>query len=141
MDLQQISDRHEITDVLTRYTRAIDTHDWDALDTVFTPDAQIDYSATGGTTGGFAKVKTWLAETLPAIFPKYQHLLGQLDITLDGDTATCAAYFFNPMLMDDGQGGTKVVEVGGLCHHQLVRTADGWRSRALREELIWQRGF
>ena len=40
MDLPEISDRTEIADVLTRYTRAIDTGDWDRLDTVFTPDAR-----------------------------------------------------------------------------------------------------
>ncbi len=33
VDLQQISDRLEIEDVLIRYTRAIDTGDWERLDT------------------------------------------------------------------------------------------------------------
>ena len=42
---QQISDRLEIEALLTRYTRAIDTGEWDRLDDVFTPDAQIDYTA------------------------------------------------------------------------------------------------
>jgi hypothetical protein len=26
---------------------------------------------------------------------------------------------------------------GGYYHHRLVRTADGWRSRNLREENLW----
>ena len=55
MDLQEISDRLEIADVLTRYTRAIDTGDWDKLDTVFTPDAEIDYTESGGIAAGFAR--------------------------------------------------------------------------------------
>lgn len=46
MDLQEISDRLEIEALLTRYTRAIDTGEWDRLDDVFTPDATIDYTAT-----------------------------------------------------------------------------------------------
>ena len=70
MDLQELSDRTEINDVLVRYTRAIDTGDWDRLDTVFTPDAQIDYTESGGMAAGFAEVKPWLAEVLPAFFPK-----------------------------------------------------------------------
>ena len=37
MDLQELSDRAEINEVLVRYTRAIDTGDWDRLDTVFDP--------------------------------------------------------------------------------------------------------
>lgn len=141
MDLQQIADRLEIQEVLTRYTRAIDTGDWDRLDTVFTPDAAIDYTESGGIAGDFATVKPWLAEVLPAFFPRRMHTLGQLDIAVDGDEATVAAYFHNPMPMDDGQGGTKVVEFGGLYHHTLTRTADGWRSRALREEIVWERGL
>jgi hypothetical protein len=31
------------------------------------------------------------------------------------------------------------VEFGGIYHHRMVRTPDGWRSRALREEIVWKR--
>lgn len=141
MDLQAISDRLEINDVIIRYTRAIDTGDWDKLDTVFTPDARINYVESGGIDDTFDKVKPWLAEMLPAFFPKRMHTLGQVDIAVDGDTATADAYFHNPMPMADGQGGEKIVEVGGLYHHQLVRTADGWRSRNLHEEVVWKRNI
>jgi hypothetical protein len=141
VDLQEISDRLEIADVLTRYTRAIDTGEWDLLDTVFTPDAEIDYTESEGIAATFAEVKPWLAEVLPAFFPKRMHTLGQLDIAVTGDEATCTAYFHNPMPMDDGQGGEKIVEFGGLYHHTLVRTADGWRSRKLHEEIVWRRGI
>ena len=141
MDLQEISDRIEIADVLTRYTRAIDTGDWDKLDTVFTPDADIDYSESGGIVGKFPEIKPWLAEMLPMFFEKRMHTLGQLEVTLRGGEADVTAYFDNPMLMDDGAGGQKVVEIGGLYHHTLTRTPDGWRSRKLHEEVIWKRGL
>ena len=70
----------------------------------------------------------------------------QLDITFVGqaggaDEATCSAYFHNPMPMDDGKGGEKVVEFGGIYHHTLTRTPDGWRSRKLHEEIVWKRGL
>ena len=142
MDLPEISDRMEIADVVTRYTRAIDTGDWDRLDTVFTPDAQIDYTESGGIKAGFAEVKPWLAEMLPAFFPKRMHTIGQLDVVFtDPDRADVVAYFDNPMPMDDGRGGTKIVELGGLYHHEMVRTADGWRSQRLHEEVVWKRGL
>ena len=145
MDLQQISDRLEITDVITRYTRGIDTGEWDLLDTVFTADATIDYTESGGIAASFGEVKPWLAEMLPAFFPKRMHTIGQVAITLgiDGndDEATATAYFHNPMPMSDGQGGEKIVEVGGLYHHRMVRTPDGWRSRDLHEEVVWKRGI
>ena len=141
MDLQEISDRLEIEGVIVRYTRAIDTGDWDALDTVFTPDAEIDYTESGGVADTYPTVKPWLAEVLPAFFPKRMHSLAQVDVRLEGDSATATAYFHNPMPMDDGAGGTKVVEFGGLYHHAFVRTADGWRSRSLHEEIVWKRGI
>ena len=141
MDLQTLSDRAEIADVLTRYTRAIDTGEWDKLDTVFTPDAQIDYTQSGGIAAAYPEVKPWLAEMLPAFFPKRMHTLGQLDIQVDGDSATCSAYFHNPMPMDDGAGGEKIVEFGGIYHHTLARTPDGWRSVRLLEEVVWKRGL
>lgn len=138
-----LSDRAEIADVLIRYTRAIDLGDWDRLDTVFTPDADIDYVASGGVHDTYAVVKPWLGEVLPAFFPKRMHTLGQIDVTwaAGGDAAEVTAYFHNPMPMDDGQGGEKIVEFGGLYHHEMVRTGDGWRSRRLVEEIIWKRGL
>ena len=36
MGLQELSDRQEIVDLITRYTRAVDTRSWDDLDRVFT---------------------------------------------------------------------------------------------------------
>ena len=141
MDLQEISDRLEIEGVLIRYTRAIDSGEWDLLDTVFTPDAEIDYTESGGIADTYPAVKPWLAEVLPAFFPKRMHSLAQIAVTFDGAEALATAYFHNPMPMDDGAGGTKVVEFGGLYHHTLVRTADGWRSRKLHEEIVWKRGL
>ncbi|KAA1395684.1 nuclear transport factor 2 family protein [Aeromicrobium ginsengisoli] len=141
MDLQEMSDRIEITDVLIRYTRAIDTFDWDRLDTVFVPDARIDYTESGGIDGAYPQVKPWLAEVLPAFFRKLMHTLGQVAVDLQGDEARVTAYFHNPMTMDDGAGGEKVVELGGLYHHTMIRTPDGWRSRELREEVVWRRNI
>jgi hypothetical protein len=141
VDLQEISDRLEISDVLTRYTRAIDTFDWDRLDTVFTPDAQIDYTESGGIAGSYAEAKPWLAEVLPAFFRTMMHTLGQVEVELRGDEADVTAYFHNPMTMDDGAGGEKVVEIGGLYHHAMTRTPDGWRSRKLHEEVVWKRNL
>ncbi|MFC7495180.1 MULTISPECIES: nuclear transport factor 2 family protein [unclassified Nocardioides] len=142
MDLQEISDRLEIEGALVRYTRGVDTGEWDLLDTVFTPDAQIDYTESGGIADTYPAVKAWLAEVLPAFFPKRMHSLAQVDISFESaDEALATAYFHNPMPMDDGQGGTKVVEFGGLYHHTLVRTPDGWRSCKLHEEIVWKRGL
>jgi hypothetical protein len=141
MDLQELLDRATITEVLTHYTLAVDRGDFHDLDEVFTRDAQIDYTASGGIAGSFPEVQAWLAENLPAFSKRTMHTLGQIEISLAGDAATAAAYFHNPMVISDGAGGERVVEVGGIYHHTFTRTRDGWRSRKLVEEVVWTRGF
>jgi hypothetical protein len=140
MDLQELSDRQEIVDVITRYTRAIDTRSWDDLDAVFTDDAILDYSAVGGPADALSVAKPWVAKGLDG-FLRYQHVIGQVAIELDGDTATATAYFTNPMVAPTREGGESVVEVGGYYHHELVRTSDGWRSRRMVDDNVWMRGW
>jgi hypothetical protein len=142
LSLQELSDRAEINDVLIRYTTGIDEKDWDRLDTVFTPDARIDYTESGGIAGVYPEVKQWLADNLPLFSQRYLHTLGQVAISFVAESeARVAAYFHNPMRVADGSGGERIVEVGGIYRHAMVRTADGWRSGSLHEEVTWTRGF
>lgn len=146
LDLQRLSDRTEIADALTRYTLAVDEGDFDRLDTVFTPDAQIDYTESGGVADAYPAVKAWLAEALPAFSTHRLHTIGQISYDFgDGeggaDACEVVAYFDNPMRISDGAGGERVVEVGGRYRHSFVRTPAGWRSRRLHEQVVWTRGF
>ena len=70
MDIEEISDRLEIEQLMVRYVDAIDSKDWDLLDTVFTKDAFLDYESSGGPEGkgNYPEVKSWLKTSL-AIFP------------------------------------------------------------------------
>lgn len=137
---QDIADRLAIDDLLTRYTMAVDGGDWDQLDTVFTPDAVIDYTSAGGVRGTRAEIKVWLAEAL-APFPVRQHLIANKRVQLDGDTATVRAYFYNPMLITRPDGSSHPTPGGGYYNHRLVRTAEGWRSVELIEEEVWRTGL
>jgi hypothetical protein len=138
LDLQTISDRIEIDDLITSYTRAVDTLDWTRFDTVFTSDATIDYTASGGIKGPRDEVRDWLAQTLP-MFSSMQHYVTQKEVRLDGDAAEVRVYLMNPMQIAQPDGSTWHMDVGGYYVHQLVRTPDGWRSRELVEELAWER--
>ena len=138
LDLQTISDRIEIDDLIMTYTRSVDTLDWARFDTVFTPGATIDYTASGGLKGTRDEMRDWLAETLP-MFSKMQHYICQKEVTIDGDTAVARIYLFNPMEITQPDGSAWRMEVGGCYLHQLVRTSEGWRSRELIEEIIWDR--
>jgi hypothetical protein len=67
MDLQRISDELEITALLNRYARAVDTKDWDLYRSVFTHDAHIDYSSAGAIAGSREQVADWLAQGFAGI--------------------------------------------------------------------------
>lgn len=140
MDLGELSDRMEIRDLVTAYTRAVDTRRWDDLAAVFTADAVLDYSSLGGPVGSLEVVVPWVERGLRG-FERYQHLVGQIAIEVSDDTASATAYLINPMVVRTPDGTEAVWEVGGYYHHDLVRTPDGWRSRRMVDELVWRRGF
>lgn len=126
LSLQQISDRLEIQQLFVDYADAIDRRQWDALDQVFTPDAYIDYRAMGGIDGRYPEIKAWLAQAL-AHFPAYFHMVGNLSIKVDGDTASSRIICFNPMSIPLGDGKTQTMFLGLWYCDRFVRTADGWR--------------
>lgn len=136
MDSRTLADRIEITDLLTRYATAVDDKDWPLYRSVFTADAQIDYSSAGGPTGDVDTVVAGLTEQLQ-LFARTQHFISNIAVVLAGDTAAVRAMFFNPMIVSPGKQFT----CGGWYNHDLVRTPDGWRSARLVEEAAWFDGL
>ncbi|MCX6413880.1 MAG: nuclear transport factor 2 family protein, partial [Actinobacteria bacterium] len=54
LDLQTISDRMEIDDLLVRYARAIDTKNFAELENLFIPDGEYDAGSLGHPTSAKA---------------------------------------------------------------------------------------
>jgi len=134
LSLQEISDRLEIQDLLARYSYAIDERNWDGLDAVFTPDAVIDYTETGGARGSVAQIKAWLPVALER-FPKFQHMVATTKLELEGDKARSRTCLFNPMVYRAEDGAESVFFIGLWYRDTLVRTRDGWRIAERYEEM------
>ena len=130
--IDALTDRLAIEDLLTRYATAVDQRDWDLYRSVFTADAEVDYTSAGGTAGTVDEVVAFLDAALSG-FEMTQHLVGNVDAVVDGDEARVTAVFTNPLRLAGGDTWF----TGGWYHHDLVRTADGGRSRRLREESAW----
>lgn len=139
MELQELSDRYEITGLMTAYTRAVDTGSWDDLDAVFTDDAVLDYESTGGPVGPLSEAKPFIRNLEG--FTRWQHMLGQFAIEYAGDTASGTTYMFNPMVSTRPDGTEQLIEVGGYYHFEATRTSSGWRLSKLVDEIVWSRGF
>jgi ketosteroid isomerase-like protein len=132
MDLQAVSDRIAVEDLLTRYATAVDRRDWDRYRSIFTHDAEIDYTSAGGISGTLEEVIEFLSNSL-SIFEMTQHSITNIDLEVAGDSATVSAVFNNPLRLVDGETWF----TGGWYHHELVRTTEGWLSRRLSEESAW----
>ena len=139
IDLQLLSDRLEISDLLHRYAHAVDSKDWALYARCFTPDARIDYSSSGGAAGSFAEVAEWIAKTMD-IFSMTQHFVTNSLVTIDGDKASGRAYFYNPMTLPDQDGGVQYLIVGGYYNDRYARTAEGWRITERIEETAFMDG-
>ena len=74
MDIEHVVNRIEITDFFSRYARAVDTRDWDLYRTLFTADAHIDYSSSGGSVGNLEETVSFLSKALD-MFEMSQHLV------------------------------------------------------------------
>ena len=77
-NLQEISDRLEIQDILMSYCEAIDTRKWDLLDKIFTDNAIIDFTEAGGIQGNLKEIKLYLQKVksknqLKVVMLRMQH--------------------------------------------------------------------
>jgi len=136
---QELSDRFDIQDLVFHYADLIDTRQIDRLkDEVFTDDAHIDYSAMGGSVGGVEETIEFLKASLTAeLFPNTQHLNANVQVTLDGDTATGRVMCFNPMNMSVGEGETQTFFLGLWYIDEYRRIDQGWRISSRAEEKSW----
>jgi hypothetical protein len=127
LSLEEISDRLEIQQLLTSYSSAIDAGRFDDLDELFTEDAVIDLSATGGAYGPYGEVTSWLSQTLSGM-GAYMHVVSNIDLRLHGDTATARTACLNPLALD---AEAKAIYL--ICFwydDEFARTSDGWRFRS-----------
>lgn len=121
-----IRDRIEVEELLVRYCTAIDTRRFDLLDRVFTPDAVIDYTGSGGIRAEFPRIREWLENAL-APFVVVQHLVSNFEIETSDDHGTSTCSFFNPMGLPRADGGVHTFFCGGYYRDRLLRTPAGWR--------------
>ena len=133
MDIQHVVDKIEITDFFSRYARAVDTRDWDLYRTLFTTNAHIDYSSSGGSVGELEETVSFLSKALD-MFEMSQHLVTNIEVLKkEENKADVLALFNNPMRLKGGE----IWFVGGKYRHELIQSDLGWKSRKLVEETLW----
>jgi 3-phenylpropionate/cinnamic acid dioxygenase small subunit len=133
MDLQALSDKLEINELLARYARGVDSKDWELWRSVFLPDATLDYSSVGIPAGSRDEIGAIFEQGFKAV-QMTQHFISNVEVDLDGDRAKVRALFYNPMQLP---GLAQLSYCGGYYVHDMVRTPEGWKSERLVEHNEW----
>lgn len=120
MNLETLLAEREIQRAIVRMARAMDERDWAALDGILLPDATADLGmgSIAGREAIVAFIRTFLDDCGPT-----QHLLGNLLIEVDGETATSRCYVSD---MHKGQGEKSHLTFSTLGdYHDTWRKVDG----------------
>jgi hypothetical protein len=131
--MSEVEDTLAIQQLIAAYPGVVDGREFDRLDDLFTPDAVIDFSAFGGPVDALPGIKAFLVEAM-GLFKRTQHMMGLPHITLDGDRAKSRTSCTNPMVISVADGSTSVMLIGLWYDDEFVRTPDGWRISARKQE-------
>ena len=113
-----MGDREAIAERLVEVAAALDTRDWATLGAAFTADAH-GYGAVGRE-AIVARVRAHLGGCGPS-----QHLLGNVRVTVDGDTASSLTYG-RVHHVGTGSAAGAFYECLGEYRDTWARTPSGW---------------
>lgn len=131
----ELADRQAIVDLTIAYTWALDSRRYDDLDAVFLPDATAEL---GRSLTDREAIKARIAEALDPLDAS-QHLVGNQQVVLDGDRATCRTYLQAQHVKRNTPGGDLYM-VAGAYVDRMVRTPDGWRIEHRTLTVLWTDG-
>ncbi|ONH28010.1 nuclear transport factor 2 family protein [Pseudofrankia asymbiotica] len=132
-----LDDTAALTELSYRYARAIDSKDYDALATLFTPTATFDYNHADGEQHA---LESWLAGTRRLEqLDGTQHFFTNHEFDIDGDAARGQ---FNMIAQHVRRGlpGGSLLMIGGIYRDTYVRTDGRWLVATRSHEAKWATG-
>jgi len=117
----ELADREAIRDCLYRYCRGIDRSDPELLRSAYWPGA-MDYHT--GFTGTVEEFIEWAMPRLAAM-EQAMHMIGNIFIRLDGDTASAESYLWS-VSVQPGDDPRQVMVVGRYLD-RFEKRNDEWR--------------
>ena len=136
-DITRLMDERDIVAVVSRYCRALDTKDWPLLSDVFLPDATAELGA-GARLVGLDAILVRIRTALQHLDDS-QHLVGNHEVVIDGDTATHRCYLQAQHVRRAAIGGPNYI-VAGRYEDRLSRTPVGWRITHRTLSVMWTDG-
>lgn len=123
-DLSQLAAKAELIEFLTRHAYALDNEDYDALRTMYSPEAQGSFQGHGPVDGyeGMEAIYRDSGRNLDA----QQHTLSNFLVQVDGESASTSAYFHAIHFRANHPSGETFI-IGGTYRDRLERVDRSWR--------------
>ena len=139
MTSQETADLLEIQQLVFRYAHLIDARDFDGLDAVFAPGAEIHYNVFGGVKQRWPEIKAFLRSGL-ALHRVTQHQMNTPQIELAGDRASARTYGNLVHVQELRDGKPSYVVQHAVYSDALERRPAGWRITSRRLDNLFVHG-
>jgi len=121
-------DRIAVTTIVETIARGADLRQWDLVRAVLADRVELDYGTPERLTPADV-VDRW--RPLLEAFDATQHMLSDVAVTLDGDSARATSRFHATHVLRGAPGGDAWV-LTGRYEHDLVRSPAGWKVTRMR---------
>lgn len=143
MQLQQLSDRSEITGLISRLGNMLDSKTFDDAHSILAPEVTV--RTPGGTAGG---VEAVIAQARRNHTVRTQHMISDVLVDLDGDRAHASANLlvtFAPetegpqarLTLNDAEVPGSHLTIGERYRFGAVRGDAGWRLQSIEVNRVW----
>ena len=132
MSAQSLTDERAILNLLGDFARILDRKQWDRIPDVFANDITFNYG-DGQEQAGIAALRLNFTRFLDRCGAT-QHLLGSIQIDIDGDTAISRAYV-QARHQGLGDKSQAIFDTSGEYTDRWERRAEGWR--IVRRDARW----
>ncbi|MDP9260210.1 MAG: nuclear transport factor 2 family protein [Actinomycetota bacterium] len=135
--VRELWDRQQITDVMLRFGRGLDIHDWDLYANTLADPFEVDFydltgrPATTTTPDVWAKFASACLERLLVM-----HQYSNFHIDLDGDRASGIFYHVSRHRLPSRHGGDQYTQYGWY-ENSFGRGEGGWKITRLKHTFQW----
>lgn len=127
-------DKAEIIEALNLYAFALNSHQFELFDRVFTDDVRAEFGPAGAVWSGLANLKRTFLEFHDTLTNHMHQMMGHV-VHVNGDKANSFTYG-NWLLVREGAEGGSSWLGSGWYDDELVRTPNGWRIRDRIAKLV-----
>lgn len=135
--LHELWDRQEISDVMLRFGRALDLHDWDMYSATLADPFEVDFYDLTGMKPAITTPAIWAAFASACLHRlTVMHQYSNFHINVNGDVADGVFYHVSRHRFPNRHGDDHYVQYGWY-ENRFARQEDGWKITYLKHGFQW----